>query len=134
MIIATFAKCASYCGLIFVNKGHTTKSTKSYSYTLKFTMPLNTTTQIVTQIMKHSCGLPNMEQILTPFQVNKNNILLSTTLECSYLLLLLHCICVFLNLQYNYGYLLLFCIYVRRRRRFLANRMEIPSLPVARNL
>ena len=40
-----------------------------------------------------------LEQIFTPVQVNKNKILASITLECSYLL---HSICgftVFLNLQ-----------------------------------
>ena len=36
-----------------------------------------------------------LQQIFTPFQVNKNKILLSTTLECNYLLLLLHSICGF---------------------------------------
>ena len=36
-----------------------------------------------------------LEQIFTPFQVNKNKILLSTTLECNYLFLLLHCISEF---------------------------------------
>ena len=56
---------------------------------------LCTTVCCGTRLINHLCGLTNMEQIFTPFQVNKNKIIPSTTLECSYLSLLLHSICGF---------------------------------------
>ena len=55
-------------------------------------------------VINHPCGLPNMEQIFTPFQVNENKISLSKTLECSYLLLLFVDLLYILNLQCINGY------------------------------
>ena len=44
-----------------------------------------------------------MEQIFTPLQVNKNKVLLLTTLKCSYLLLLLQNICGFIMFFWIYN-------------------------------
>ena len=62
-----------------------------------------------------------LEQIFTPFQVNQNKNLPLTTVECNYLLLLLHSICGFTTYFLNYNVLDIFYYSAYRRLLFLAN-------------
>ena len=75
-----------------------------------------------------------LEQIFTPFQVNKNKILPSTTLKCSYLLIAVIVYYVYvdlpciLNLQFIFVYFII--LHMHRRLLFLANHFVACSTEV----
>ena len=68
-----------------------------------------------------------MEQIFIPFQDNKNKILLSTTPECSYLLLLLHSIYYVFTI---YVWIFFIILHIEENT-VLSKPMEIPLYYIA---